>query len=351
MKRIRWTYGTWVVALLMLLPVACDAPMDDNTGTADDAILFYVKQQVVEGAASRTIVDDTDDLVDQGLPIYVYDEQNHFTAGTEVPYYGNGVWRKDGLKWQDSEYVLYAYVKSAGTGSGTNLTIFGNGQTVGITQPDAYSNDPGAWADYLLSYRIAADGADRPLVQLELERVTAAVELYVSFQSSTAHAARVTGITFSGVKYAGTMTLSRHATPSDQPMEDTGMRNVWGCQPSGAVASYTYGTKTAPIEVKGFDGTGEKYDVKYRVMRFLTIPQNLTSDNTLQIDYQVQQTADDDSWESYSATFDLSQFAPGEWTIGHKTRYRLNIDTSVQLEGIVEKWNTTSYIEGTFLPD
>lgn len=348
MKRIRWTYGTWVVALLMLLPVACDAPMDDNTGTADDAILFYVKQQVVEGAASRTIVEDTKDLVAHSL--HVYDEQNHFAAGTEVPHYGNGVWRKDGLTWENSEYVLYAYVQSAGTGSGTNLTISGNGQTVRITQPAAYSDDAGAWADYLLSYRIAADGADRPLVQLELERVTAAVELYVSFQSSTAHAARVTGITFSGVKYEGTMTLSRHATPSDQPMEDTGMRNVWGCQPTGAVTSYTH--EAVPITVTGFNGTDDqKYDVKYRVMRFLTIPQNLTSANTLQIDYQVQQTADDDSWESYSATFDLSQFAPGEWTIGHKTRYRLNIDTSVQLEGIVEKWNTTSYIEGTFLPD
>lgn len=348
MKRIRWTYGTWVVALLMLLPVACDAPMDDNTGTADDAILFYVKQQVVEGAASRTIVDDTYDLTTQRLPIYVYDEQNHFTAGTEVPYYGNGVWRKDGLKWQDSEYVLYAYVQSAGTGS-AKLTISGNGQTVRITQPDAYSNDPKAWADYLLSYRIAAKGADRPLVQLELERVTAAVELYVSFQSSTAHAAQVTGITFSGVKYAGTMTLSRHATPSDQPMEDTGMRNVWGCQPSGAVTSYTH--EAVPITVTGFNGTDDqKYDEKYRVMRFLTIPQNLTSDNTLQIYYEVQQT-ENGGWETYSAAFDLSQFAPGEWTIGHKTRYRLNIDTSVQLEGIVEKWNTTSYIEGTFLPD
>ena len=349
MKRIRWTYGTWVVALLMLLPVACDAPMDDNTGTADDAILFYVKQQVVEGAASRTIVDDTYDLTTQGLPIYVYDEQNHFAAGTEVPHYGNGVWRKDGLTWKNSEYVLYAYVQSAGTGSGTNLTISGNGQTVRITQPAAYSNDPEAWADYLLSYRIAADGADRPLVQVELERVTAAVELYVSFQSSTAHAARVTGITFSGVKYAGTMTLSRHATPSDQPMEDTGMRNVWGCQPSGVVTSYTHAA--VPITVTGFNGTDDqKYDEKYRVMRFLTIPQNLTSANTLQIDYEVQQT-ENGGWETYSATFDLSQFAPGEWTIGHKTRYRLNIDTSVQLEGIVEKWNTTSYIEGTFLPD
>lgn len=349
MKRIRWTYGTWVVALLMLLPVACDAPMDDNTGTADDAILFYVKQQVVEGAASRTIVDDTYDLTTQGLPIYVYDEQNHFAAGTEVPHYGNGVWRKDGLTWENSEYVLYAYVQSAGTGSGTNLTISGNGQTVRITQPAAYSNDPKAWADYLLSYRIAADGADRPLVQLELERVTAAVELYVSFQSSTAHAARVTGITFSGVKYEGTMTLSRHATPSDQPMEDTGMRNVWGCQPSGVVTSYTH--EAVPITVTGFNGTDDqKYDEKYRVMRFLTIPQNLTSANTLQIDYEVQQT-ENGGWETYSATFDLSQFAPGEWTIGHKTRYRLNIDTSVQLEGIVEKWNTTSYIEGTFLPD
>lgn len=349
MKRIRWTYGTWVVALLMLLPVACDAPMDDNTGTADDAILFYVKQQVVEGAASRTIVDDTYDLTTQGLPIYVYDEQNHFAAGTEVPHYGNGVWRKDGLTWKNSEYVLYAYVQSAGTGSGTNLTISGNGQTVRITQPAAYSNDPEAWADYLLSYRIAADGADRPLVQVELERVTAAVELYVSFQSSTAHAARVTGITFSGVKYAGTMTLSRHATPSDQPMEDTGMRNVWGCQPSGVVTSYTH--EAVPITVTGFNGTDDqKYDEKYRVMRFLTIPQNLTSANTLQIDYEVQQT-ENGGWETYSATFDLSQFAPGEWTIGHKTRYRLNIDTSVQLEGIVEKWNTTSYIEGTFLPD
>lgn len=349
MKRIRWTYGTWVVALLMLLPVACDAPMDDNTGTADDAILFYVKQQVVEGAASRTIVDDTYDLTTQGLPIYVYDEQNHFAAGTEVPHYGNGVWRKDDLTWENSEYVLYAYVQSAGTGSGTNLTISGNGQTVRITQPAAYSDDAGAWADYLLSYRIAADGANRPLVQLELERVTAAVELYVSFQSSTAHAARVTGITFSGVKYEGTMTLSRHATPSDQPMEDTGMRNVWGCQPSGVVTSYTH--EAVPITVTGFNGTDDqKYDEKYRVMRFLTIPQNLTSANTLQIDYEVQQT-ENGGWETYSATFDLSQFAPGEWTIGHKTRYRLNIDTSVQLEGIVEKWNTTSYIEGTFLPD
>lgn len=347
MKRIRWTYGTWVVALLMLLPVACDAPMDDNTGTADDAILFYVKQQVVEGAASRTIVEDTKDLVAHSL--HVYDEQNHFAAGTEVPHYGNGVWRKDGLTWENSEYVLYAYVQSAGTGSGTNLTISGNGQTVRITQPAAYSDDAGAWADYLLSYRIAADGADRPLVQLELERVTAAVELYVSFQSSTAHAARVTGITFSGVKYEGTMTLSRHATPSDQPMEDTGMRNVWGCQPTGAVTNYTH--EAVPITVTGFNGTDDqKYDEKYRVMRFLTIPQNLTSDNTLQIYYEVQQT-ENGGWETYSATFDLSQFAPGEWTIGHKTRYRLNIDTSVQLEGIVEKWNTTSYIEGTFLPD
>lgn len=348
MKQIRWIYGTWAVALLALLPVACDAPMDDNTGTADDAILFYVKQQAVEGAASRAIVDDTDDLIKQELPIYVCDEQNHFPANTEVPFYGNGVWRKDGLTWQNDEYVLYAYVKSAGTG---NLTISGNGQTVGIAQPAAYSDDPKAWADYLLSYRVAADGTGRPLVQLELERVTAAVELYVSFQESAAHAARVTGITFSGVQHQATMTLSRHATPSDEPMEDTGMRNVWGCQPSGVVTSYTHGTEDVPITVTGFNGTDDqKYDEKYRVMRFLTIPQNLTLANTLKIDYEVQQT-ENGGWETYSATFDLSQFTPRQWTIGHKTRYRLNIDISVQLEAVVEKWNTASYIEGTFLPD
>lgn len=342
-------YSVLVAVLLMFLPGACDSNAPDKV-TDDNSMMFYVKQQNPSATYSRSIIEDTDDLLSKGLPIYVYDEQSNFTGPIEVPYYGSGVWRKDNLRWNDSEYFLYAYIKSVGTGDGTSLTITGNGQTVDIVQPNIYVDDPEIWTDYLLSYRTSADGAGRPLVQLEFERVTAGVELYVSFQKSAAYAARVTGITFSDVEYAATMNLSRHATPSDLPLDDTGMRNDWGCQSKGIVTDYTYGTEGTPIIINGFDGTEDKYDTQYRVMRFLTIPQSLNSNNKLTINYQVQQT-ENGSWESYSAEFDLSEFTSSEWIIGHKTRYRMNIDISVRLEGVVEKWNTASYIEGTFLPN
>lgn len=346
MKRIPYIYGALWAALLAMLAVACDAPAPE-AGTEGSPMLFYVKQQVVEGAASRAIIEDTDDLIQKQLSLYVNDNLGEF-AGIEVSFEGSGVWRNDKLIWNNQEYILYAYVKSPEENGG--ITVSNNGKSIQITQPTGYSADAAVWADFLLSYRVSANGADRPLVQIELERVTAGVELYVSYQANTAHAVQLTGVTFSEIRHEATMNLSYHATPSDLPQEDTGMKNVWGCIPTGTTANYRHGTEADPISIKGFDGKRDKYDTQYRVMRFLTIPQSLSSANTLEINYQVQQT-ESDPWEKYTATFDLSRFTPREWTIGHKTRYYLNIDTSVQLEAVVEKWNTASYIEGTFLPD
>lgn len=328
-----------------MLSVACDTPAPE-AGTEGSPMLFYVKQQDVEGTASRAIIEDTEELIQKKCSLYVNDNLGGFYE-TEVPFYGSGVWRKDDLNWKDQEYILYAYVKSPEENN--DITVSNKGKSIQITQPTAYSDDA-AWADFLLSYRVSANGADQPLVQIELERVTAGVELYVSYQTTTAYAVRLTDVAFMNVKYEATMNLSTHATPSDLPQEDTGMKNVWGCIPTGTTANYRHGTKAAPIEIKGFDGKMDKYDTEYRVMRFLTIPQSLSSANTLTIDYQVK-SSESGNWETYSAKFDLSRFTPREWTIGHKTRYYLNIDTSVQLEAVVEKWNTASYIEGTFLPD
>ena len=36
------------------------------------------------------------------------------------------------------------------------------------------------WADYLMSYRVSANGSNKGLVKLDLERVTACVELYMA---------------------------------------------------------------------------------------------------------------------------------------------------------------------------
>lgn len=332
------------------MTISCS--QDISAEKEDASILFHVKsQQYVVAGTSRTIIDNTEDLLEQQPPIYVSDENAASGINNSpVAFLSAGIWRDDNLKWNSSlNYVFYGYVSSPAPGEGNTdgpyISNSNNGRYVEITQPSSYDEDSTHWADYLLSYRVTANGAERPVVNLQFERVTAGVELYIT-RGSNIPDAKVTSVTFSGVKRKASMTLTTHATNSDTS-GPTGMKNLWSNNTENTSASYTR-QATEGIHVPVFDETKGKYDVGSRFMRFLTVPQVLSAGNTLEIVYQVLENED---WQPYDVTFELDNYTPSEWTIGHKVRYYLNIDTSMELQAVVEQWNTSNVIEGTFIPD
>ena len=327
---------------------------DISSEEEDTSILFHVKsQQLVVAGTSRTIIDDTGDLWQQRQPIYVSDENS--TSGIsnyEVNFLSAGIWRDNNLRWNSSlNYVFYGYVSSpapaTGNTDGPYISNSQNGRSVTITQPASYSDDDNNWADYLLSYRVRATGAERPVVNLQFERVTSGVELYIT-RGSNISGAKVKRVTFSGVKRKTSMVLYTHATNESSPGA-TGMKNLWrnDTETTNSV-SYTKEDNVNWFEVLEFDESKGKYDSSYRFMRFLTVPQSLTAENTLEIEYEVLENG---VWQPYDVVFELDNYTPSEWTIGHKVRYYLNIDTSMELQAVVERWDTSNVIEGTFIPD
>ena len=93
-----------------------------------------------------------------------------------------------------------------------------------------------------------------------------------------------------------------------------------------------------------------RFDPKFRMMRFITVPQDVTG--TLTVVYRVNETnqTDKTKWTQYTASFDLSQTAVTRWELGRKTRYYISLDTAVDLEGVIADWVDIDYMEGTFLP-
>ena len=144
------------------------------------------------------------------------------------------------------------------------------------------------------------------------------------------------------------MTLTNHATNGDSPGA-TGMKNLWSNATENETVAYVkQTTESDGFQVLEFEEAKGKYHTDYRFMRFLTVPQTLGSVNTLEIAYQV---LENNTWQLYDVMFSLDSYKPAEWTIGHKVRYYLNIDTSMELQAVVERWDTSNVIEGTFIPD
>lgn len=341
--------ASWMAGGIMMASCSRDIPAEKE----DTSILFHVKSlQYVVAGTSRTIIDDTEDLLDQHPSIYVSDENSASAINNvKVDFLSAGVWRNDGLKWKSNlNYVFYGYVSSPAPGTGNTdgpyISNSSNGRYVAITQPSSYSEDATHWADYLLSYRVTATGAERPVVNLQLERITAGVELYIT-KSRNIPEAKVMSITFSGVKRKTSMTLTGHAKNEDTS-GPTGMKNLWSNNTeSNSSVSYTKKDVDGML-VQKYDETKGKYDVSYRFMRFLTVPQILNMENTLEVIYEVLENG---VWQPYDLVFELDHYTPSEWTIGHNVRYYLNIDTSMELQAVVEQWNASNVIEGTFIPD
>lgn len=332
----------WVAALAFM-----SCAREEVAPAEGDKIAFYVKTQQAVSASSRALIENTGDLLGKQLPLYVTSEGAGNFSSTAVSYTDKGVWQSD-KEWQaGQDYTFYAYIASPirqGTDTQGGVSdISENGKKLTIQQPETYSTSEDAWADYLLSYRVSANGSSKGLVRLDLERVTACVELYMA-RSEKVGEVTIQDVTFHDVMTKASFSISYHAVSTDEE-NLYGMKNQW-------IVATDEDSKTAysrtNVNLNEYTDSSDRFDTQYRVMRFLVVPQTLIDGATLSLNYTVDEGGSSPS--TYTETFQLSDYTPTSWNRGHKIRYFIGIDTSIKLEGTVAPWKSVDYIETTLLP-
>ena len=327
------------------------SPAEDS----GENIAFYVRTP-----DTRAMIEDAASLADRGLSIHVTDMRDTVTfRNRAVAYSGNGAWRSDRFWTSGKEYEFFAYVSSPGSATGASVSsISDNGRTVTVSQPSSYSDSPDGYSDYLLSYRVTASGSRPAPVELKLERVTTGVELYMSTPNPKDEARVILKeASFINIVRSATFSIADHAA-SSSVSGSSQIMNTWRVVRSTQRVTYLKNTGAEGLELEYFDPAGGDfgYDYsKYGIMRFLTVRQPLTetvttgvTDIVLHLEYAVEengQTVD------YEVDMPLKNYRPTMWSIGHKVRYYVTIDSSIDLVGTVVKWNEVDFIEGTLLPD
>lgn len=238
---------------------------------------------------------------------------------------------------EGSNYSFHAYAYN--TNSGLTITSGKDGLEIAVQQPTTYN--AAGMIDYLLSYSFkVADGAMKPLVQLQLEHAMSLVEIYVV--RGNMFDARLTKMTFEGIYSAGTMKCTAQA------IANSGDRNIWEISPSGNNnVVYTYQpTNTIVI--------GDERNNTAAKMMIMCLPQQLTANTRLTIEYEVNEKITPDSPDNFVAhreEFLLYNYQPMNYQSGHRIIYTATVDSGVNLEGVVSAWKDVDYIEGTVLPE
>ena len=231
---MRRSINIYIWFAIMAVFMSCSKlPMQQDL--LDDCVSFYVSDKNFSDQDTKAIVEDTEKLFELKLPLYVCDlagiNSQDYTdiIGTKFDYNDQyKLWRNTSVKWNANRtYEFYGYMLSAGTGSGASVSLVssyqGNkGHCVDVYQPTAYTDNDDAWSDYLLSYRVNAQGKNKPLVRMEMERVTSGVELYISTPEGAQSV--VEKITFTNVTRLMRYTIAEHAI-SNATL--SGIRNKW----------------------------------------------------------------------------------------------------------------------------
>ena len=357
------TAGIFISALLLAASSCTKTEVSGDEGTdKDGCIAFYLNAH-----PTKAIIEDTEKLYELAPPIYVT-ENLRLTDfnNTMIEFTGNGVWRSD-VEWASGnlDYSFYAYTYSLGRGTISSMVgngaVANNGKTVTITQPVSYQQETAqndVWTDFLMSYMTNASSANPGLVNLEFERVTTGVELYIS-KSPVMGAVTLKSAQFSNVVYSATYNLTNPAS-STESVGTNGMKNGWTVSRKTGVTTYGYPPAGTTLQIEEFDPDATQngrftYDQKYRIMNFLTVHQPVSEELDsgerkiiLSLSYSVEENG---RTVDYDVDFDLADFTPSVWSRGHKIRYYLSIDTSTELQGTIAKWQEVDFIESTLLPD
>ena len=351
----------YIYIAFMAVLLSCDKESLQQEG-AGDFVSFYVSDKNFADEGTKAIMEDTQTLLALKPTLNVCDlaginrQDKNPIKGEQVNFNDNyNLWRSN-RTWANQEYEFYGYILSPGNANGASVSLVnsyqGNlGHCVDLYQPTTYIDNDAAWSDYLLSYRVSVQGKNKPLVRMEMERITSGVELYISTPEGAQ--AVVESITFSNVSRCMRYTIAEHAISNPNL---SGIRHKWVYQNiNGASNTKVNYTRSANNSSSWFDvrkkaEEDSRFDSKFCMMRFLTVPQDVTG--TLTVVYRVNETnqSDKTKWTQYTASFDLSQTSVTRWELGRKARYYISLDTAVDLEGVIADWVDIDYMEGTFLP-
>ena len=154
--------------------------------------------------------------------------------------------------------------------------------------------------------------------------------------------ARLTKITFENIYSSASMKCAAQA------LANSGEKNVWEVTLSGSNnTSYTF----APTATTVIGDTRENTEAK---MTLMCVPQQLTANTKLVIEYEINEKVNPESPDNFVAhreEFLLYNYKPYNYESGHRIVYTATIDSGVNLEGVVSEWKDVDYIEGTVLPE
>lgn len=328
MKRIY----TILFAALMLS--AC-GKADKEVEVAQSGDIAFNADHIQRGAMTQEDIDNR--------TIYIYGVQNNTSR-----IYNNAPITRDVAtgKWfpstkrswvEGSSYSFYGYAYN--TMNGLTLVSGKDALEIEVQQPTTYNEE--AMIDFLLSYTYkVADGAMKPIVQLYLEHAMSLVEIYVV--RGNMFDARLTKMTFENIYTSGSMKCTAQA------IANSGERNVWQTTPSGLNnAVYTFEPTSTTI-------IGDERNNTEAVMKIMCLPQQITANTKLTIEYEINEkvTADSpDNFVAHKEEFYLFNYNPYNYQSGHRIVYTATIDSGVNLEGVVKEWIDVDYIEGTVLPE
>ena len=321
--------------LIALLPVACSN--DDDVMVGGTKEITFNAEHVFRGALNQTDIDN-------GVgKVYVCGVQNNSTK-----IFNNVAITRDAAtgKWfsstkrnwvEGSNYSFHGYAYN--TLNGLTIDSGKDGLEIAVQQPTTYNEE--AMIDYLLSYSFkVADGAMKPIVQLYLEHAMSLVEIYVV--RGNMFDARLTKMTFENIYTQGSMKCT------SQAIANSGNRNVWDVSLSGSNdVVYTF-EPTATVMI------GDERENTEARMAIMCLPQQLTANAKLTIEYEVNEKVSaesPDNFVTHKEEFQLYNYQPVNYQSGHRIVYTATVDSGVNLEGVVAEWKDVDYIEGTVLPE
>ena len=315
------------------LLTACEQWGESLDIKSNSAIAFNA-ESFVRSAVTQEDIDNARATV----KVYATRNGNVLYNNVEIGRENTGKWypKTGKTDWvSGSNYLFYGYAYNTTEG----LTINDNGKLITVNQPTSYNEDK--MIDYLLSYQFSvANGAMKPIVQLQLEHAMALVEIYVV--RGNLFDARLKKLSLENIYSSASLKCTTHATINE------GITNEWEVTLSGN-GSTKYTVQSNPgMEI------GDTRENTAANMKLMCIPQQLTANTTLNIVYEVNETVTSDgadNWVEHTETFHLYKYDPIAYQSGHRIVYTATIDSGVNLQGVIAEWKDVDYIEGTILPE
>lgn len=260
-------------------------------------------------------------------------------------------------KYSFSAYAFNGNVPGGVTAPTPTLVTSGDEfgmKIIGLSQPKTYVHPSGGKPfgyDYVLSNRhdvSTSKNGDKivgDVVKFHMEHALASVNVKL-IVSKYVHYVKFLGIRLEGFYRTADMTCS------SQALYGTSGRNVWvseNLKDFNDIVGYQRGDVNNPNAEALIDiypnASGEDYSEV--LLNFCAIPQLLTKDCKLTLDFIIQQI-DGGPVTRMNQTWELMRYE--DWEYGQRNNYTIKISSAAELIATFEEWPLAYEVSGTILP-